>query len=163
MELSDLDRRLILAVQDGLPLVPRPFAVVAAAAQCAENDAIARLSQLAEAGVIKRFGLVVRHHELGYDANAMTVWDIPDDRVDAVGARMAEFPHVTLCYRRPRRPPQWRYNLFAMVHGRDRAVVERQVAEMAASLGLTEMPREVLFSRRRFKQRGARYGSVAHA
>lgn len=162
MELNELDRRLILAVQDGLPLVPRPFAAVAAAAQCSEEEAIARLSRLMEAGVVKRFGLVVRHQELGYGANAMTVWDIPDDRVDEIGARMAEFAPVTLCYRRPRRPPHWPYNLFAMVHGRDRAVVEGQVADMAAKLQLTAVPRAVLFSRRRYKQRGARYGSATH-
>lgn len=160
MELTDLDRRLIAAVQDGLPLVPRPYAAVAAAAGCGEDEALARLGAMVEAGIIKRLGLVVRHHELGYCANAMTVWDIPDAEVDAVAARIAAHDCVTLCYRRPRRPPDWPYNLFAMVHGRDRVRVEAQVAGIAAELGIPDERRAVLFSTRRFKQRGARYGVV---
>ncbi len=160
MELTDLDRRLIVAVQDGLPLVPRPYAAVAAAAGCGEDEALARLEAMIEAGIIKRFGLVVRHHELGYRANAMTVWNIPDAEVDAVAARIAARDCFTLCYRRPRRLPHWPYNLFAMVHGRDRARVEAQVAEIAAELGIPDERRAVLFSTRRFKQRGARYGVI---
>lgn len=160
MELSELDRRLILAVQDGLPLVPQPYAAVAEAAGCSEDQALARLTAMMEAGVIKRLGLVVRHHELGYRANAMTVWDVPDAEVEEVGRRMAAFPCVTLCYRRPRRPPEWPYNLFAMVHGRDRHRVEAQVEAMARDLGLVGHRRAVLFSLRRFKQRGARYGAA---
>jgi DNA-binding Lrp family transcriptional regulator len=158
MELTELDRRLIAAVQDGLPLVPQPYAAVAARAGCAEEVAIARLDRMMRAGIIKRFGLVVRHHELGYHANAMTVWDIPDDEVDAAAERIAAFPCVTLCYRRPRKPPEWPYNLFAMVHGRDRATVEAQVARIAVEMGIADERRAVLFSTRRFKQRGARYG-----
>lgn len=156
MDLSDLDRRLIAAVQGGLLTVSRPFAAVAERAGCTEDEAIRRLAAMLDSGLIKRFGVVVRHHELGYQANAMVVWDVPDERVDEIGARIARCPCVTLCYRRPRRP-SWPYNLFAMVHGRDRAVVEAQVDRMAEELDLREMPRQVLFSRRRFKQRGARY------
>ncbi len=160
MELTALDRRLIAAVQDGLPLTERPFAAVAAVAGCGEDEAIERLQAMRDSGVIKRFGIVVRHHELGYRANAMTVWDVPDDRVAAVGRAMAAQPCVTLCYQRPRRLPDWRYNLFAMVHGRDRDLVVEQVARMAEALDIADLPRELLFSRRRFKQRGARYGAA---
>lgn len=159
MVLNDTDRRLIAATQAGLPLCPRPFAAVADAAGCSEDEAITRLQELMQGGLIKRFGIVVRHHELGYRANAMTVWDIPDDHVAEIGRGMAGFSCVTLCYRRPRRPPAWPYNLFAMVHGRDRAVVEEQVARMAEQLGIAALPRQVLFSLRRFKQCGARYAA----
>jgi DNA-binding Lrp family transcriptional regulator len=161
MELSETDRRLIAAVQGGLPLDCHPFARVAEQAGVSEQEAISRLDALMRLGLIKRFGIVVRHHELGYRANAMTVWDIPDHQVDEVGRRMAEVPCVTLCYRRPRRPPEWPFNLFAMVHGRDRAVVEQQVAMMAERLGIAALPRRLLFSGRRFKQRGARYVDAA--
>lgn len=161
MVLSETDVRLVAAVQGGLPLCPRPFAVVAEVAGCSEDEAIRRLDALMHSGLIKRFGIVVRHHELGYRANAMTVWDIPDARVDEVGRRMAEFACVTLCYRRPRHLPEWRYNLFAMVHGRDREIVAGQVERMAERLCIADLPRQVLFSLRRFKQRGARYADHA--
>jgi siroheme decarboxylase len=157
MEMTAFDRRLLAAIEDGLPLAPRPYARVAAALGVGEETVIARLAALRESGLISRFGVIVRHHELGYCANAMTVWDVPDDRVADVGHKIAAMPGVTLCYRRPRRLPGWPYNLFCMVHGRDRAAVEAAVDCITRDAGLMRLPRTILFSRRRFKQRGARY------
>jgi siroheme decarboxylase len=163
MELSPTDRRLLAALEGGLPLVARPYGALAERAGLAEAEVIEHLRRLLEAGVIKRLGLVVRHHELGYRANAMTVWDVPDDSVDAVGQALAASPDVTLCYRRPRRLPAWPYNLFAMVHGRERAAVLERIEGLRAEHGLVGVPHAVLFSTRRFKQRGARYFAAAEA
>ncbi|MEM7221815.1 MAG: AsnC family protein [Pseudomonadota bacterium] len=154
---QDTDRRLLEAIEDGLPLVSRPYGVLGKALGIGENEVRARLARLQADGTISRFGVVVRHHELGYRANCMVVWDIPDERVDEAGRRLAALPFVTLCYRRPRRPPTWPYNLFCMIHGRDRGEVETQVADAAQACGLTDVPRAQLFSTRRFKQRGASY------
>ena len=161
MGLSLTDLRLLAAIQDGLPLDPRPFARVAETAGLSEQEVIARLDRLVGEGVIRRFGVVVRHHELGYRANAMVVWDVPEARVREAGRKLARLPFVTLCYRRPRRPPDWPYNLFCMIHGRDRAKVEALVEEASSAAGLEGFPREILFSRKRFKQRGARYAPCA--
>jgi DNA-binding Lrp family transcriptional regulator len=163
MTTTAADTRLLAAIADGLPLVPRPFAAVAEGLGRTEESVIADLRRLGTSGVIRRFGVIVRHHELGYTANAMTVWDIPDGDVDAIAGRMAAFPFVTLCYRRPRRPPAWPYNLFAMIHGKDRATVTAQVDTLVAELGLDRIPRDVLFSTRRFKQCGARFAAEAAA
>lgn len=154
------DLALLQAVENGLPLVPRPFAELGARLGMSEGEVMARFWMLQSLGVIKRFGVVVRHHELGYRANAMVVWDIPDPSIGELGPRLGDFPFVTLCYRRPRRPPAWPYNLFTMIHGRDREQVLARVDELVRVCGLENIPREVLFSRRRFKQRGARYGSA---
>ncbi|MDH4234883.1 MAG: Lrp/AsnC family transcriptional regulator [Gallionella sp.] len=148
---------LIGAIQHGLPLVARPFAEIGAGIGLAENEVIAGIARLLEQGVIKRIGVVVRHHELGYRANAMVVWDIPDDQVSAMGHRLGSFDFVTLCYRRPRRLPDWRYNLFTMIHGQHRDEVLDLVAQLKEQCGLEKVAHEVLFSRRRFKQCGARY------
>lgn len=153
------DRALLAAIRDGLPLVPRPYAAVGAALGMTEQEVTDRLETLQDAGVIKRLGVVVRHHELGYRANAMVVWDVPDAEAAALGRRLAAFEAVTLCYRRARSLPEWRYNLYCMIHGRDRATVERHIEEITAACGLAATPRAVLFSRRRFKQCGANYGS----
>jgi DNA-binding Lrp family transcriptional regulator len=163
MELSYDDLRVLHAIQDGLPLVPRPYAHIGAALGMAEADVLARVHALLESGVIKRLGVVVRHHELGYRANAMTVWDVPDAEVAAMAARMLEHPAVTLCYRRPRQPPDWPYNLFCMIHGRERGEVQAQVETLRRDCGLDGVRHAVLFSRRRFKQRGARYPLAAAA
>jgi DNA-binding Lrp family transcriptional regulator len=157
MRIDDTDRRLLAAIEDGLPLVPQPYAAVARRLALGEADVLARLNRLHADGIISRFGLVVRHHELGYRANAMVVWDVPDGQVDHIGRRLAAYDFVTLCYRRPRRLPVWPYNLFCMVHGRDRETVHEQIARLNAEQSLAALPQDVLFSRRRFKQRGARY------
>lgn len=152
---------LIAAIQDGLPLTPTPYADIAARLGVTEEAVIAELRALAESGDIKRMGVVVRHHELGFHANAMVVWDVPDERVRAAGRRLAAERDVTLCYRRPRRPPAWPYNLYCMIHGRDRGLVEARIRRLRVTAGLEDVPYDVLFSLRRFKQRGARYAAVA--
>ena len=163
MELSAEDLRLLEALQDGLPLDPRPYAVLGARLGQSEDNVIAAIERLVGNGTIRRFGIIVRHHELGYCANAMVVWDVPDAQVAAAGRRLAALPFVNLSYRRPRQLPDWPYNLFAMIHGRDRAAVEGLIAEAKAAADLETMPSATLFSRRRFKQRGARYAASAPA
>ncbi|MGF1642360.1 MAG: hypothetical protein ACFCUJ_01880 [Thiotrichales bacterium] len=153
---------LIAAIQSGLPLVPRPYAAIAERLGCSEAEVIEHIRALQDADRIKRFGVVVRHHELGYNANAMVVWNVPDADVSEIGARLGEFDCVSLCYRRPRRLPLWPYNLFTMIHGRDRMGVLRHLQAMIEAAGLTEIPHQVLFSTRRFKQRGARYVATAN-
>jgi DNA-binding Lrp family transcriptional regulator len=153
------DAALIRAIQDGLPLVERPFALIGERLGLDEQAVIERIERLLAAGAIKRFGVVVRHQELGYRANGMAVWDIPDARVDQLGDCIGRMPFVTLCYRRPRRLPDWPYNLFTMIHGRNRESVLARVEQIKQNLGLHRVEAAVLFSGRRYKQRGARYAS----
>lgn len=142
-------------VEAGLPLVERPYAQWAAELGRDEDDVTERIGTWLAEGRLKRFGVVVRHHELGFSANAMTVFDVPNDRVDACGQALAEQTGVTLAYRRTR-AEGWPYNLYAMVHGTHREAVMAVVQRMTQAAGLSAFPREVLFSTRRFKQTGAR-------
>jgi len=155
------EAELIAAIQNGIPLVSRPYAELGALAGMTEAEAIACLNQLTVQGIIRRMGVVVRHHELGYRANAMVVWDVPDTEVGEVGRCLGQFDCVTLCYRRPRRLPAWRYNLFSMIHGRDRDEVLGLIEQLRVTCNLENIAYEVLFSRRRFKQCGARYTAAA--
>ncbi len=155
--LGELERRLVMALQEGLPLFIRPFQVLASRVGCEESEVLERIRRWCEEGVIKRFGVVVRHHELGYTANAMLVQDIPEARIEAVGEALAREPGVTLCYQRPRVLPDWPYNLFCMIHGQARAEVEAHIAALRARLDLAGCAHDVLFSLTRFKQTGARY------
>ena len=155
--LDEADRRLLAAIQSGLPLASHPFAEIGARLGLSEAEVMARLQQLQARGVIRRFGVVVRHHEVGYGANAMVVWDVPDEQVRELGRCLAEFDFITLCYRRPRHLPQWRYNLYCMIHGKTREDVLSNLEWMVNRCGLQGQPHDVLFSLRRFKQRGAAY------
>jgi DNA-binding Lrp family transcriptional regulator len=161
MVLTDTDRDLIAAIQQGLPLASRPYAAVGARLGMSEADVIARLTELQDAGLIKRMGVVVRHRELGYRANAMVVWDVPDNDLERIGRLLAAETCVTLCYQRPRRPPDWPYNLFCMIHGRERDIVRRRLAQIIDYHGLQAIAHSVLFSSRSFKQRGAHYAESA--
>jgi DNA-binding Lrp family transcriptional regulator len=151
------DRALIKAVERGLPVVSRPYAELAKQLDTTEKDIISRMQQLFDCGAIKRYGVVVRHKELGYTANGMVVWDVPDDRVEELGMCIGKYSCVTLSYRRPRRLPDWSYNLFTMVHGSSREEVTEKVAEIVNSCDLHDIEHTILFSTRRFKQRGASY------
>ena len=155
--IGEEERRLVSVLQEGLPLFMRPFALIAERIGASENEVMSRIGSWLENGAIKRFGVVVRHRELGYTANAMLVHDIPDDRVGDIGRALAEEPAVTLCYRRPRVLPEWPYNLFCMIHGRERAEVESIIADLRHRHGLADCAHDVLFSLTRFKQNGARY------
>jgi DNA-binding Lrp family transcriptional regulator len=157
MVLNERDNALIAAIQGGLPLVPRPYAAVADQLGWQEAEVLEGIDRLQQGGLIKRFGVVVRHRALGYTANAMVVWDVPDGQVSELGRTLAGYDCVTLCYRRERRLPDWPYNLFSMFHGRERDKVLRRIDEIVAEQGLGHLPRRVLFSNRCFKQRGAKY------
>lgn len=152
---------LIGIIQTGLPLVARPYQEIAERLGWSEQAVIEKLKTMIDAGIIKRLGVVVRHHELGYRANAMVVWDIADDQVDQLGEKLGMQDCVTLCYQRPRMLPEWPYNLFCMVHGRDREEVLECLETMTTGLGLENIPHNILFSGRRFKQRGAIYRSIS--
>jgi DNA-binding Lrp family transcriptional regulator len=151
---STADQALMATLQPGLELVEQPFAALAERVGSSEAAVLERIGAWLDSGIVKRFGVVVRHHELGYKANAMTVFDVPDDRVAAVGAMLAREAGVTLCYRRARHLPEWPYNLYCMVHGRSREEVLPVIERLCRIAGY---PCEALFSLRRFKQCGARY------
>lgn len=157
---DDLERRLILATQGGLPLVPRPYHALAEQLGVSAEEVMVHLRGMLARGVIRRIGAVPNHYALGYTANGMSVWNVADDQADAVGLRLGGLTAVTHCYRRPRRLPHWPYNIFAMVHGRSREAVLDQVTEIALLID-TEFPgvclgRDVLFSSRILKKTGLR-------
>lgn len=153
IDLTARQQHLIARLQQGIAFTQRPFAELG----WDEDEALALLAHWTDTGIISRFGVVVRHHELGYTANAMVVWNVPDTQVSEVGRKMANSGAVSLCYRRPRVLPHWPYNLFCMLHGKDRQEVEQRIAALIQTCDLAAYPFEVLFSCRRFKQRGARY------
>lgn len=151
------ERQLITVLQHGLPLVSRPYATIAEQIGSTEQEVIDHIAQMQQRGDIKRFGVVVRHRKLGYQSNGMVVWDIPDDRVDELGVCFGKFEFVNLSYRRPRRLPDWPYNLFCMIHGHDREDVMRNLAQMIDSCQAGNIPHAILFSTECYKQRGAVY------
>jgi siroheme decarboxylase len=115
---DELDRRIVLATQAGLPLDPRPYHWLARELGETSERIMARFDAMLADGRIRRIGVVPNHYRLGFVANGMSVWDVPDELISTVGREVGELDIVSHCYHRPRQLPDWPYNLFAMVHGR---------------------------------------------
>jgi len=150
------DEAIVRATQAGLPLVTEPYKAIAASLGIEHSEVLSRLETMLADGRIRRIGAVPNHYALGYTANAMSVWDVADDAVDELGAQVGALAFVTHCYRRPRRLPAWRYNLFAMVHGRSRAETDAHVKEIRALLAPALRASDVLYSTRMLKKTGLR-------
>lgn len=153
---DDIERRMIALTQTGLPLVATPYAALAGELRIEESDVIARLRRLLAQGAIRRIGAVPNHYALGVTANGMSVWDVADEAVAEAGAKVGALDFVTHCYERPRHPPLWPYNLFAMVHGRCRDEVLEKVDRISDVLGRSARAHDVLFSSRILKKTGLR-------
>ncbi|CAN5803192.1 Lrp/AsnC family transcriptional regulator [soil metagenome] len=160
---SAIDRAIIVATQGGLPLVARPYHAIAEQLQLSPELVMQRMEYMQRNGLIRRIGVVPNHYAIGYRANGMSVWDVPDELVDELGARVGGLAFVSHCYRRPRRLPQWPYNLFAMVHGKSRDEVETKVASIAELLGVHARAHEVLYSTRILKKTGLRLAAQGSA
>ena len=156
MIIDSTDRQIIEALQGGLPLVPEPYAQVAEQLDMPQADLVARIAAMKARGVIRRIAAAPNHYKLGFRGNGMTVWSVPNHRLDRVGERLGSLDCVSHCYARPRHPPDWPYNLFAMVHGRNRQEVLRRVAEISELLDGQVQGHDVLFSTEILKKTGMR-------
>ena len=150
-------------LEKGLPIANKPYLAIAEQIKAGEQQVIEQIAQWQNEGLIRRYGLVVKHRQLGYVANAMVVWDIIDEEVDDIAGKLSKRSEISLCYRRPRRMPDWPYNLFCMIHGKNRLEVERQIQNITEQLGLSHINKDILFSNKAYKQHGARYSNKKHA
>jgi DNA-binding Lrp family transcriptional regulator len=156
--INAIDRRIIAATQAGLPLVARPYHAIAEELGIGPEEVMARMRRMIADGRIRRIAAVPNHYTLGFTANGMSVWNVADGEARDWGRKIGALDFVSHCYLRPRHPPIWNYNLFGMVHGRDRSDVERHVDEIARLLGPADRGHEVLYSTRILKKTGLRIG-----
>ncbi|MEW5762315.1 MAG: Lrp/AsnC family transcriptional regulator [Bacillota bacterium] len=152
--LTDLEREIVKRLQDGLPLVPEPFAALAAELGIGEEELLAAVEDLQRRGVMRRLGAALQHLRVGYTANAMVAWRVPDARMPEVAAVFAGFHEVTHCYER-KTAPGWPYNLYTVIHRPERneclAIIER----MQQAAGIDDYV--VLFSTAELKRTSMRY------
>ncbi|WP_024297576.1 AsnC family transcriptional regulator [Methylomicrobium lacus] len=154
--LDEIDLNIMRATQAGLPLTAKPYHAIAEQLGLSVDQVIERMRRMQELGVIRRIGAVPNHYKLGYRFNGMTVWNVPDEKIDALGQRIGRLDFVSHCYHRPRHLPLWPYNLFAMVHGRSQEEVDQQIGQIAAILGQDNLGSDVLYSTKILKKTGFR-------
>ncbi len=152
--IDDLDKMVISLIQGDLPVTQRPFAVLAEKIGITEKELLERINNLKKQGTLRRFGATLRHQKAGYDSNAMIAWLVPNDRIEEVGKKLAQFREVTHCYhRKPQK--DWRYNLFSMVHGSDRRQCYKIAESMSKAVGVKDYI--LLFSEKEFKKTSMEY------
>jgi DNA-binding Lrp family transcriptional regulator len=149
------DRPIMQGLSSGLALVPCPFSELAGKLGRSEQEVLQRIAVLAAAGVLSRIGVIVRHRALGWRSNAMVVWQLSPEEAGRVGPILAAVRGVTLCYQRRPVPEVWPYTLYCMIHARSRAEAMAVLDRACEEAGLAEVPHQVLFSLRCFKQTGA--------
>jgi DNA-binding Lrp family transcriptional regulator len=147
------DVELLKLAQDGIPLTHSPFRGFASELEISEQEVVDRLKKLRTAGKIRRFAASIGHRAIGITANAMCVWNVPDERIEEVGKIMADFSEVTHCYERPRYP-DWPYNLFTMVHSYTPEDCKKVATRISAATGIKDYT--LFFSEREFKKTGVR-------
>lgn len=156
MIIDELDRKIVQQTQAGLPLQTAPYTEIAGACGCDTQTVLQRLRHMLDRGVIRRIGAIPNHYRLGLCSNGMSVWDVNDDKLQELGARVGRLDFVSHCYQRPRHLPLWPYNLFAMIHGHDRDEVKAKMADITELLGPECKQHDVLFSTRILKKTGLR-------
>ncbi len=152
--LSELEKKIIAAVQGDLPLTPRPFAAVAQRVGTTEEVVLETLNRFREDGSLRRFGATLKHEKTGYTANAMVAWKIPEERMDEVGFLLAGFDAVTHCYHR-KPAGDWPFNLYTMIHATGDEKLEETARRMSEACGETDY--RLLYSRRELKKTTMRY------
>ncbi len=153
---SVTEKKVLAVLQQDLPLLPSPFAPMADKLGLSLENFLAACSNLKETSVIRRYGAAVNHHRAGFTANGMTCWAVPASAVDKLGEKLAGLRQVSHCYERAVNP-FWRYNIFAMIHARDRDECRNVAAAVAQETGFKDYSQ--LFSTRELKKMRVKYAA----
>jgi DNA-binding Lrp family transcriptional regulator len=153
-ELDDLDKNIIAMMQEEFPLVAEPYREIADKLGISEDELLNRLKKYSESGKIRKMGAVLRHREVGYAANALCAWIVPDERIQEVGEMFAKVAVVTHCYARVSQPG-WPYNFYTMLHANTREQCNMIASQLADQAGLSEYI--MLFSTKEWKKNSMQY------
>ncbi len=156
--MDELDRKLINEIAKGIPLIAKPFNEIADKLKISPDEVVARIAKLQESGVIRRFGASIKPNNLGLSANALVAWNIPEKRVQEVGTYLSKFKEITHCYQRKTVAGRWDYNLYTVMHGQERRVVEQFVNNLSKTVEISDYI--ILYSTKDLKKSSASLAPV---
>jgi len=148
--LDEIDRKLLAGMEKGITLTTEPFNEIALQLGITPKEVVSRLCDLKEKGVIRRFGASIKPNNIGFSANALVAWKVPENRVQEIGAYLSKYQEISHCYERKTVKGRWDYNLYVVIHGREREVVQRLVKEISEKTAITEY--KILYSTRDLKR-----------
>jgi DNA-binding Lrp family transcriptional regulator len=157
--MDEIDCKILLETNKGLLLTPEPFTEIAAQIGITPREVIARIVKLRESGIIRRFGASIKPNDLGFSANALVAWKVPENRVQEVGIFLSKFSEVTHCYERHAVAGKWEYNLYTVMHAKERESVEQLVKNLSEVTAVQDF--QILYSTRDLKRTCVRSTSGA--
>lgn len=154
IDITENDKHFIRELQKDLKVIPEPFKEMAENLRITTTELFAKAKEYEKNGVMRRFAAILRHRDAGFSANGMVVWQVPDEKIDEIGYKLAAFPQVSHCYRRPVYS-DWQFNLFSMIHARTLEAAEKIAVEMSEIVEIKDY--RILFSSREFKKERVKY------
>jgi DNA-binding Lrp family transcriptional regulator len=151
---TEEEKNFIRELQKDLEIVERPFLESAQKLGITEEQLLEKVKQYEEIGVMRRFAAILRHREVGFTANGMIVWRVPDERIEEVGEKLGAFPQISHCYQRPAYP-DWPYNVFSMIHCKSTTDAEDIAKQIQKQIDVNDY--KILFSSREFKKTRVEY------
>ncbi|MGQ9629026.1 MAG: siroheme decarboxylase subunit beta [bacterium] len=144
----------IRELQKDMEICDRPFEIPARRLGIGEEELLRRAEKLKRDGRMRRIAAVLRHRRVGFPANGMSVWAVPQERADEVGEIVASFPQVSHCYLRPT-SDDWPYSIFGMIHARSREECGDVADAISRETGISDY--EILYSTKEYKKVRLRY------
>jgi len=152
--IDSLDKKIILRLQEDISITATPYKEISDELNMTEDELIHKMKTYSETGILKRIGAILYHRKAGFNANAMVVWKIDKEKLDDVGKYMASFSEVSHCYER--QPcGSWDYNLYTMIHQRDRESCNKIIENIASAIGTENY--KVLYSIKELKKTSMKY------
>ena len=135
---TEKERAILRIAQKNLPESLSPYADIASMTGTTEEEVLRLLRSMVGDGSIRRFGASLKHQKAGYTHNAMVAWIVTEEEADAAGEAAAEHPLISHCYYRPSSAPDWPYELYTMIHGRDPDEYKKVIEELRRTTSLRE-------------------------
>ena len=148
--MDEIDHKLLAGMEKGITLTAEPFKEIALQLGITPKEVVTRLCTLKEKGVIRRFGASIKPNNIGFSANALVAWKVPENRVQEIGVYLSKYQEISHCYERKTVTGIWDYNLYTVIHGREREVVQRMVKEISEGIAINEY--KILYSTRDLKR-----------
>lgn len=152
--MDSLDKAIILKLQEDLPLVPRPYGYIACELGISEEELLHKLRKLKKEKILRRIGAILHHRTVGFKANAMVVWNIPEHNVKQAVDIILSFSQVSHCYQREVLP-NWHYNIYTMIHSKSFKQCDNIISSISELINVNEY--EILYSTKELKKSSMKY------
>jgi len=153
-EPTEQDKDFIRELQKDMEIIDEPFVQAANNLGITEDELFAKMKHYESMGVLRRFAAILRHRQVGFTANGMIVWKVPEGRITSVGETLGSFPQVSHCYERPTYD-DWPYNVFSMIHCKTHDEAYDVAKTIQNQIDVDEY--KILFSSREFKKTRVEY------